>query len=226
MGKDEIILYHGSKDVVVPRFGEGKTYNDYGRGFYCTESEDLAGEWACAHATNGCINVYRLNMTELTCLNLNNKQFNIINWLAILLENRSFNLSDGFALQAKNYILQNFLPDYKNYDIIRGYRADDSYFAFASDFINNNIPLSVLKRAMMLGKLREQVVLKSEKAFSAITLLEAHEASASKYFSLYSSRDRQARQEYADIKTRTFEKDDVFMLDILRGEWKNGDARL
>ena len=39
-------LYHGSKDIIEhPRYGAGKPYNDYGRGFYCTESLDLAKEW-------------------------------------------------------------------------------------------------------------------------------------------------------------------------------------
>ena len=32
----------------------------------------------------------------------------------------------------------------KNYDVIIGYRADDSYFAFAQDFLNNAISLNTL----------------------------------------------------------------------------------
>ena len=32
---DMITLYHGSDHIVeMPVFGEGKSYNDYGRGFY------------------------------------------------------------------------------------------------------------------------------------------------------------------------------------------------
>ena len=38
-----ITLYHGSDHIVEkPVFGEGKSYNDYGRGFYCTEHVELA----------------------------------------------------------------------------------------------------------------------------------------------------------------------------------------
>lgn len=33
--------------VEVPQFGIGKTYNDYGQGFYCIKSIELAKEWAC-----------------------------------------------------------------------------------------------------------------------------------------------------------------------------------
>lgn len=38
-------LYHGSGLVVQkPDVSYGKKSNDYGQGFYCTESEELAGE--------------------------------------------------------------------------------------------------------------------------------------------------------------------------------------
>ena len=39
-------IYHGSKDIIEqPIFGFGKTYNDYGLGFYCTEEIDMAKKW-------------------------------------------------------------------------------------------------------------------------------------------------------------------------------------
>ena len=35
--KKDITIYHGSQQIVeVPKYGVGKTYNDYGQGFYCT----------------------------------------------------------------------------------------------------------------------------------------------------------------------------------------------
>ena len=40
-------LFHGSEfKIEKPHVGGGKITNDYGSGFYCTESEDLACEWA------------------------------------------------------------------------------------------------------------------------------------------------------------------------------------
>lgn len=45
---NDLAIYHGSQQIVeVPQFGVGKPYNDYGQGFYCTESSELAKEWAC-----------------------------------------------------------------------------------------------------------------------------------------------------------------------------------
>ena len=47
----KIILYHGSPKIIEnPIFGEGKTYNDYGQGFYCTEYLELAKELLIKYA--------------------------------------------------------------------------------------------------------------------------------------------------------------------------------
>ena len=87
-----IHIYHGSVNVVEnPIFGEGKTYNDYGRGFYCTEHVELAKEWACSSGSDGYANHYQHDMSGLKVLNLNGQDYTILNWLAILLENRKFN---------------------------------------------------------------------------------------------------------------------------------------
>ena len=51
---DLIEIYHGSVKIVEkPVFGAGKAYNDYGRGFYCTEHVELAKEWACSSGVDG-----------------------------------------------------------------------------------------------------------------------------------------------------------------------------
>ena len=40
-----VTLYHGSSRVIrEPEFGRGRANNDYGLGFYCTESDELAKE--------------------------------------------------------------------------------------------------------------------------------------------------------------------------------------
>lgn len=42
----EKIIYHRSDHIIErPKFGYGKTYNDYGVGFYCTENSSMAKEW-------------------------------------------------------------------------------------------------------------------------------------------------------------------------------------
>lgn len=224
--KDNLIdIYHGSVNVVEkPLFGEGKLFNDYGRGFYCTEHAELAKEWACSSDSDGYANHYRLDMTGLTVLNLNGQEYNILNWLAILLENRKFNVADGMPQRAKSYILENFKVDYKKYDIIVGYRANDSYFSYAGDFVNGTLSLSDLSEAMRLGKLGEQVVLKSKKAFEALTFVEAIKASREEYFAKYKQRDEEARGKYRQIANKPLAENEIYIIDIIRNNWKNGQG--
>jgi hypothetical protein len=222
---DLIDIYHGSAHIIEqPVQGEGKVHNDYGRGFYCTEHVELAKEWACSADNDGYANHYRLDRSGLSVLNLNGPEYNILNWLAILLENRKFNLADGLPMRARAYLLENFKVDYKKYDIIVGYRANDSYFSYAGDFVNGTLSLSDLSEAMRLGRLGEQVVLKSKKAFEALTFVEAVEAPRQEYFSKYKSRDEEARAKYRQIASKPVAEDEVYVLDILRNNWKNGQS--
>ena len=107
-----MIIYHGSNEPRPnPIYGFGKTKNDYGRGFYCTENIELAKEWACANGNDGYANMYQINMEGLSVLRLNSEAFHILNWLSILLDNRTFNISEGIASRAKEYLMQHFLPE-------------------------------------------------------------------------------------------------------------------
>ena len=220
-----IDIYHGSPKVIEqPVFGAGKVHNDYGRGFYCTEHAELAKEWACSSDNDGYANHYQLDMTGLSVLNLNTPEYNILNWLAILLENRKFNVAEGLPQRARAYILENFKVDYKKYDIIIGYRANDSYFSYAGDFVNGTLSLSDLSEAMRLGKLGEQVVLKSKKAFDALTFVEAIKAPRQEYFAKYKQRDEEARGKYRQIAAKPLAESEIYVIDIIRNNWKNGQG--
>ena len=220
-----IHIYHGSNKIVErPIFGGGKPYNDYGLGFYCTEHVELAKEWACSSGGDGFANHYQLNMEGLSVLNLNKPKYSILNWLTILLENRKFNVAEGLPQRAKAYLLENFKVDYKNYDIIIGYRADDSYFSYAGDFINGTLSLHDLSEAMRLGKLGEQVVLKSKQAFDALTFVEAIQAPHENYFTKYKLRDEEARKKYKEIATQPMAENETYVIDIIRNNWKNGQG--
>lgn len=223
----EKVLFHGSEEIIEkPQFGKGARSNDYGRGFYCTENKELAKEWACAKNTNGYANRYVLDMSDLKILNLNSKDYHILNWLAILAENRTYWQNGSIAEEAKNYIRDHFMVDISNYDVIIGYRADDSYFSFAQDFVAGTISLRKLSEAMHLGKLGEQIVLKSEKAFERIRFEGYEEVDATEYYVKKTERDREARKQYRTSKKVSDSVNDIFILDILREEIKNGDPRL
>lgn len=142
----KLVIYHGSKDIIEkPYYHDGRSKNDYGFGFYCTESLELAKEWSCSNnENNGFANKYSINLSGLKILDLTDKRYSILNWIAILLKFRTFDLSNDISIQAKEYLLKNFYIDINNYDIVIGFRADDSYFSFARDFVNNTIPVRKL----------------------------------------------------------------------------------
>lgn len=222
-----ITLFHGSTKVIEkPVLGLGNPKNDYGLGFYCTENLELAKEWASTERSDGFANSYEIDFDGLDILYLNKTPYHILNWLSILLQNRTFVLSQGLPSEAKAYLLDNFLTEYEHYDLIIGYRADDSYFSFANAFLNNTISLEQLRKAMFLGKLGEQVVLKSEEAFSRLVFKESIPVDSSLYYPRRQARDRQAREDFQNEKAVVSPADAIYMIDILRQKWTNEDPRL
>lgn len=224
---NQCILYHGSPKIIQePIWGFGNKRNDYGLGFYCTESLELAKEWACTQESSGYANQYVLNLQGLSMLNLNNGEYHILNWLAILLENRVFRISTEVANQGLGYIKEVFMPDYKIYDIIKGYRADDSYFAFANAFLNNTISLSQLEKAMVLGKLGEQIVIMSKNAFQNIEYMDSIVVEKDIYYPRKMARDIEAREKFRGERNNRVAMNETYLIDILREGWENDDTRL
>lgn len=223
----KLVLYHGSSHVIKePQFGRGNPHNDYGLGFYCTENKELAKEWGTSEQSDGFANCYELDQSGLSVLDLNDGSYTILHWLSILLQNRVFRTNGDIAPLAKEYLTSTFEIDYQSYDIIRGYRADDSYFSFANAFLNNALSLSRLERAMMLGGLGEQVVLKSERAFNALDFVGADLADATRYYPLKIQRDTQARSIYREKLRVADLTNEVTILTIMQENWRADDARL
>jgi hypothetical protein len=223
-----ITLYHGSNTIIKkPEYGKGNPHNDYGRGFYCTENIELAKEWACNDRGGGFANIYSLDISSLSILNLSDGEYGILNWLAVLINNRTFMINNPIAAEAKVYLTLSFLPKTDIYDAIIGYRADDSYFSFALDFLNNTISMRQLSRAMSLGSLGTQFMLQSKKAFELIRFTKSEAVDGEIYYIKRKKRDSDARDEYFMKERQAARLDeDVFMIDILRQEMKPGDARL
>lgn len=222
----KLILYHGSSEIIQnPEYGKGKSYNDYGKGFYCTEHQELAKEWACTENTDGFANQYEIETAGLSILNLSGEEYTILHWLALLMEHRRFRISTPVMKRGADWLKEHFLIDLSPYDIVIGYRADDSYFSFARAFVNNEISLAQLSYAMRLGKLGEQVVLKSPKAFNAIQFVSYEIANNVEYYAKRKARDDEAREAFrAELERNDLEG--LYMRDILREKVKANDPRL
>ncbi len=220
-------LYHGSSEIIEkPLFGYGKAYNDYGLGFYCTYSLEMAKEWGVSRDHNGYANCYEIECNGLRILDLGAPEYCILHWLSILLQNREFDIPSSLALEAKEYLMTNFAIDYENWDAIIGYRADDSYFSFAQDFINGTISYRQLSNAMHLGKLGEQFVLKSKRAFDRIRYIGSELAESNEWYAKKALRDKTARREYFNVERNRRQRGDLYITQIIDEEMTPDDLRL
>ena len=147
-----------------------------------------------------------------------------MNWIAVLVEHRLFSIKTPVAHRAKRYLIDNFGINTNAYDLITGYRADDSYFDYAESFLNNGISVEQLARAMHLGKLGEQVVLKSKFAFSRIQFEGFDVAEKEEYYVLHKARNDEANQHYLEMLEEV--NDGLYIQDIIRGGIKNDDPRI
>ena len=219
-----MIVYHGSDHIVEkPVYHAGKRSNDYGYGFYCTAHEDMAKEWSVSEGRGGYANRYDLSMQGLKVLDLN--KYPVLTWLTVLVENREFHLGSPLAREAASYLRKEFAIDYRSFDVIRGYRADDSYFSFAQDFLNGTISVSQLAEAMRLGELGEQIVLVSRKAFEAITYLDSTWVDDLVWYPKRKARDDKARAAYHSTDKR-YVRGDIYITRIIDEEMKRDDERL
>ncbi len=210
-------LYHGSYEIVQePKFGRGKEYNDYGQGFYLTEDPELAGEWAVNDGRDGYVSRYEIEMDDLSILYLNSEEYSILHWLALLTDNRKFRISTPVMARAKEWLIDNYLIDLGFYDAVIGYRADDSYFTFAKDFLNNSITLGQLSQAMKLGELGEQFVIKSRFAFDMLEFKGFEPVDSALYYPKRKARDEIARAGYFRMLEKEIE-DGIYVRDLMKG---------
>ena len=218
-----IKIYHGSDKIVKePRFGTGRTYNDFGLGFYCTEYPEYAAEWAVSPGRNGFVSAYTLDTTGLRIINLCGPQYGTLHWLHVLLEYREFDTPAPLSQQAREYINRYFPVDYQGCDCIAGYRADDVCFTFARDFLSGKISYGSLSSYLRSSSANREFVLKSNRAFDRISFA-GHEAALSK-----DSRPSYASRELAALKSvrASSGKNDLFITDLIREEVKPYDTRL
>lgn len=219
-------IYHGSTHIVgQPVYGEGRADNDYGRGFYCTEDIELAREWAAINPEGGFVNEYSLETKGLKCLDLNGGDYNILNWLALLMNNRSVRITSPVEKRGTDYIISEFLPDISGSDIVIGYRADDSYFSFSRAFLSNTITIQQLSHAMKYGDLVLQVMLRSEKAFKKVNFEGSHIVDGRDYYPKRMRRDTEARHAYQRLLEQE-DRNGLYLSDIIREGIKDGNSGL
>ena len=220
-------IFHGSEFVIEhPQYGFGKVHNDYGQGFYCTFERDMAMEWAVGEDHDGYANRYEIDLVDLNILDLSKPPFNTLHWLSVLVSNRIFDMDGDLMQAAFGYLRENFPVDMSEVDVMVGYRADDNYFSFARGFLSGMLSYQQLQRAIRLGGLGMQFVLKSERAFERIKFTGNEKAFRVEHLRTRQEREHRARREYADLRGGGLDPASLYMLDVIRQGMRGNDARL
>lgn len=199
MGK--LTLFHGTPDkIVVPKYGCGNEKHDYGMGFYLTESIELAKEWAVCRPndTNGWVHKYELDTDGLKILDF--QAMNVLSWLAELMKHRDAADSKRYRMLAKKFT-DKYGVDTTEYDVIRGWRANASYFYIAKEFVRDNIDMDILEELLSLGGLGIQYCIKSELAYSKLQEIKDDLTSVkyNEFNEKYNMRDVMARKRMREL---------------------------
>ncbi len=198
---NKITLFHGTPDkVVLPAYGRGEERHDYGKGFYLTESVDLAKEWAVCrpNETNGWVHKYELETDGLKILDF--QEQGVLPWLAELMKHRDASDSRRYHMLAAKFI-EKYGIQTENYDVVKGWRANASYFYIAKEFVRDNIDLDILEELLSLGGLGIQYCIKSELAYSRLHVIMDGLLSVpyDEYNAKYNQRDIAARQRMREL---------------------------
>ena len=199
MGK--LILFHGTPDeIVVPEYGKGQEKRDYGKGFYLTENIELAKEWAVCRPDeiNGWVHKYELDTEGLEIMDFQQK--GVLTWLAELMKHRAADDSRRYRMLAGKFI-EKYGTDTDKYDVIRGWRANASYFYIAKEFVRDNIDMEILEELLSLGSLGIQYCIKTELAYSRLHEVEDGiiPVPYSEFNEKYNLRDAAARKKMRDL---------------------------
>ena len=199
MGK--IVLYHGtSYKEFTPTFGLGDDKHDYGRGLYLTENIELAKEWSVCkpYDESGWVHKYELDCSELNILDF--QEYTVLNWLAELMKHRAASDSKRYRVLANKFI-EKYGIDTDRFDVIKGWRANASYFYIAKEFVRDNVDIDILEKLLFLGGLGIQYCIKSELAYSKLKEINncLIAVDYSEFNKKYNERDIRARQKMHDL---------------------------
>ena len=194
-------LYHGSQvENFTPTYGLGDDTHDYGRGFYTTADKELGKEWAVGQRANadGWLHVYEADLDSLKVFDFAGA--GVLAWLAELMKHRPADDTPGYMRDSVRFIAR-YGIDLSGYDVIKGWRADASYYFIARMFVRNQVDVSILGDLLTLGDLGVQYFFRSERAFAA--LREAQDLKErvpmSEYKARFNARDDLARRRMVEL---------------------------
>ena len=215
-----MIFYHSSKQLIDKPIVKGSNpTNDYGPSFYLTMDKEAAKSWACKNDSLGILNKYSIKSGRFQSMRIldltDKKKYNILNWLAILMHFRelgtSFINKNGPALKWLN----KYYVDVDEYDIVIGFRADDSYFRFPVRFVTNELSFDDLEEIYLSGDLGKQYAFMSKRAIVALKFESFIECEPS-FIGHYHSIVIEATQHFDELLNRPRDPKKTYIFDLMR----------
>ena len=95
------------------------------------------------------------------------QKYDVLTWLAELMKHRDAADSKRYRVLSSKFI-EKYGIDTTGYDVIKGWRANASYFYIAKEFVRDNIDVDILEELLSLGGLGIQFCIKSERAYAQL----------------------------------------------------------
>ena len=134
---------------------------------------------------------------SLRCLSIDAAE-DILSWMAILMRHRPGTDSRRWDLIQQRFI-EKYYIDVDAYDVVFGYRANDSYLAIAKQFARGEIGVGILVRLLKLGSFGIQVCVKSRLAYTRLRYLETSGVNYEQYHAQFISRDEDSRRSMREL---------------------------
>lgn len=214
-----VTLYHGSQnEIIQPRYGLGEDRHDFGKGFYLTDSADLAKEWSVCRpeSSDGWVHVFDLDLSGLKVFDF--RETNVLSWVAELMKHRDADESAAYRRRAARFI-EKFGADTGDADVIVGWRADASYFYIVKAFVRGDVDVDCLPGLLKLGEFGIQYVVKTALAYEHLHAIPEswQPVQFDPFHSAYEQRDVMARKRMRElIEDPKFNKMEHLFFDLVR----------
>lgn len=151
---NEIVLYHGSKEIVeFPEIRTAKYNKDFYFGFYCTQFLHKAKRWAIRFTGIGIMNEYSY---------LPNSSLNIL---------RFSDMSEEWL----DFIVACRLGTPHGYDIVEGPMANDTIFNYVQNFADGKISREAFWALAKFKKPTHQISFHTARALATLHFLKGYE---------------------------------------------------
>ena len=124
----------------------------------------------------------------------------VLSWLAELMKHRDAADSKRYRMLAAKFIDKYGIAT-NAYDVIKGWRANASYFYIAKEFVRDNIDIDILEELLSLGGLGIQYCIKTEKAYANLREIESDllQVEYNEFNNKYNQRDIEARKKMRNL---------------------------